>query len=55
VLDPQERHNFADDPDHAELLRDMQRRLERWMAETDDPLRHGTRPAPEGLGLNVNR
>jgi len=54
MFDPHERHNLADDPAHAGVLREMQDRLDRWMEATDDPLRRGEMPAPEGLELLVN-
>ncbi len=41
VLDPVERNNLADSPEHAAILKDMSARLDRWMRETDDPLLQG--------------
>lgn len=52
LLDPNERVNLIDDPDHAETLADMRARLERWMRDTDDPLLQGRVPAPAGAELN---
>jgi hypothetical protein len=46
--DPLEQSNLAGDPDHASVLVELRDRLERWMVETDDPLRHGDMPAPLG-------
>lgn len=37
--DPNEFRNVADAPKYDEVLADMRQRLERWMDETDDPLR----------------
>jgi arylsulfatase A-like enzyme len=54
VLDPQERHNLADDPDHADVLKDMQQRLKEWMQDTDDPLLQGTIPVPDDATIMVN-
>jgi len=57
VMDPHERHNLADDPAYADVLRDMQQRLERFQQATEDPLRHsgGEVPVREGLEPLVNR
>ena len=38
--DPWEFHNLAEDPDYAEPLRRLKKRLAKWQEETDDPLRH---------------
>jgi arylsulfatase A-like enzyme len=46
--DPHEQTNLADDPAYAVVLADLRARLERWMAETGDPLRHGDVAAPPG-------
>jgi len=54
LLDPQERHNLADDRNHANVLRDMQQRLQAWMESTDDPLLEGTIPIPEAAEIMVN-
>jgi N-sulfoglucosamine sulfohydrolase len=48
VFDPQENRNLVGDPAHAEVLKDMQARLERWMKETNDPLLKGPVPLPPG-------
>ena len=36
--DPFEFRNLADDPAHAEVLRELQRELAAWRRETNDPL-----------------
>lgn len=48
VFDPNESANLAGDPSAAAVLRDMRRRLARWMHATRDPLLRGPVPAPEG-------
>jgi N-sulfoglucosamine sulfohydrolase len=52
VFDPNETHNLASDPAMADTLAEMRARLDRWMAETDDPLLHGPVPAPSGARVN---
>ena len=48
AADPWEFENVADSPHYAEALADLRRRLDVWMAETDDPIRHGPIPPPPG-------
>ena len=38
VFDPSEAHNLAENPDYADVLVEMQNRLEQWRVETDDPV-----------------
>ena len=52
LLDPNERVNLVDDPEQVVILADMRARLDRWMRDTDDPLRQGHIPAPLGAELN---
>lgn len=44
VMDPMERVNLADSPAHARVLTHMRARLDRWMAESHDPLAIGDAP-----------
>lgn len=53
LLDPNEAIDLADDPSHAHVLEDLRARLDRWMEETGDLLRHGDVPAPPGAELNT--
>jgi hypothetical protein len=46
--DPLEQVNRAGDPAYADVLAGLRERLERWMAGTDDPLRHGAITPPPG-------
>ncbi len=41
LLDPNEMRNLVAEPAYAAVVRDLRRRLERWMEETGDPLLHG--------------
>jgi N-sulfoglucosamine sulfohydrolase len=52
VFDPQEACNLAAHPDYQAVLTEMRARLDRWMDETDDPLRSGPVPVPPGAKLN---
>jgi len=52
VCDPHETNNLVADPADTAVLADMRARLQRWMAETDDPLLKGPVPAPKGAKAN---
>jgi arylsulfatase A-like enzyme len=47
AADPDEQDNHAEDPAWQPTLRELDSRLEEWMAETADPLLHGPVPAFE--------
>lgn len=44
--DPEERHNLADHPDHAEVQQSLFATLAQWMRNTNDPLLDGVPPSP---------
>jgi arylsulfatase A-like enzyme len=46
--DPYEQDDLAADHAHAQVLDELRARLEQWMEETDDPLRHGDMQPPPG-------
>jgi N-sulfoglucosamine sulfohydrolase len=52
AVDPDEGTNLAPDPSLAPILDDLRARLDRWMAETDDPLLDGPVPPPPGTRIN---
>jgi arylsulfatase A-like enzyme len=52
LFDPNEAHNLAGSPDHADVIAALRDRLETWMQTTDDPLLAGFVPAPEGAEIN---
>jgi hypothetical protein len=41
IFDPNEACNRANDPAYAEILSDMQSRMQKWMVSTNDPLLTG--------------
>jgi arylsulfatase A-like enzyme len=50
MFDPNEANNLVADPAHAEVLKEMRQRLDRWMQRTADPLLAGPiPPAPEAV------
>ncbi|MEZ4524052.1 MAG: sulfatase [Thermomicrobiales bacterium] len=51
-LDPDEANNLAGSPSSRPVLDNMRRRLDEWMAGTDDPLLEGSIPIPGVLLLN---
>ena len=54
--DPWEQHNLADGTRYREVRDELNARLERWMAETDDPVRDGMPEPPEQQPVeNPNR
>jgi arylsulfatase A-like enzyme len=53
IFDPAESNNLIHSPAHAELLHELQAKLDRWMAETSDPILQGVPlPAPHGSAVN---
>ncbi len=52
LLDPQEAENVAGEPWAAVALAGLRARLEEWMVETDDPVRHGPVPPPPGARVD---
>jgi arylsulfatase A-like enzyme len=53
AFDTGEATNLMDDPEYWDVRADLAARLERWMRETDDPLRHGPIAPPRGVELNL--
>jgi arylsulfatase A-like enzyme len=52
VFDPGESSNVAGEDWAGPALEEMRGRLEGWMADTDDPLRHGPVEPPSGVEVN---
>jgi arylsulfatase A-like enzyme len=50
--DPYEMENLAGGPEMGELKARLSAQLERWMEESDDPLRRGPVPAPAGAKVD---
>ena len=46
--DPDEMKNLAGKQEHAEIQRDLEARLQKWIAETNDPFESGER-GPKGM------
>jgi N-sulfoglucosamine sulfohydrolase len=53
AVDPGEGTNLAADTGCGPVLAELRARLERWMADTDDPLLDGRVPPPPGARLNT--
>jgi arylsulfatase A-like enzyme len=51
--DPTEMNNLVGKSEFAEIERDLDARLTRWMEETDDPILKGPVPAPPGARLGA--
>jgi arylsulfatase A-like enzyme len=52
LFDPNEAHNLAESPDHADVLAMLRNGLEAWMEETGDPLLDGYVAPPDGVEVN---
>lgn len=52
IHDPNEHRDLSGDPSNLGTLRSLRERVEHWMEETDDPLRHGPIEPPEGAIVN---
>lgn len=53
ILDPNERHNIANEPSRGNTLKEMQDHLNHWMNETEDPLLQGSIPIPlDSIAVN---
>lgn len=50
LADPDEQHNLAADPDHAELLTELSEKLLTWQVDTADPVLAGLIPKPRNPG-----
>ena len=53
MFDPDETHNLIDQADLSDVAADLRRRLDAWMAATNDPLLSGG-PVPAPAGSRVN-
>jgi N-sulfoglucosamine sulfohydrolase len=53
LFDPNEAANLAESTAHFETMIELRARLERWMDETDDPLRFGPIDPPPGAFVNA--
>ncbi len=54
-LDPVERDNRVDDPAMREVYANLAARLETWMRQTADPLRHGGARVAKPAGARIHR
>ncbi|MFP4374774.1 MAG: sulfatase [Spirochaetaceae bacterium] len=52
LIDPTERMDFSGEPAYRHVYDDLSARLDAWMARTDDPLRAGAVPRPQGSRVN---
>jgi N-sulfoglucosamine sulfohydrolase len=48
-FDPDQQNNLIDQPEVADVQRQLRESLERWMQDTDDPLLHGPVHLPPGV------
>jgi arylsulfatase A-like enzyme len=53
LFDPNEANNLFFDPGYADVLADLQARLQSWMNDTDDPLLAGHVDPPPGVEVNL--
>jgi hypothetical protein len=53
IHDPNEHHDLSADPTHADKLGELAERVDIWMEETDDALRHGPVEPPPGAIVNA--
>lgn len=51
AFDPHETNNLAALPDFADVVAPMRSRLQRWMDDTDDPIRSGSLSIPAGVQI----
>ena len=52
IMDPGEMRNLAGESAFAQLEEELDRRLNDWMVQTDDPLLDGPVPVPAGAFVN---
>ena len=52
VVDPNEARNVINEPENAEIAKELAARLEQWMRDTDDPLLEGPVAPPPGAEIN---
>lgn len=52
IFDPNEANDLSKDLKNTGVLKEMRRRMDRWMKETQDPLLAGFASAPEGAKVN---
>ena len=49
MSDPEEMTNLAGDPDYSRIQADLEKRLQKWMLDTDDPFDTGPRDEETGM------